>query len=54
MIVHSVRLQGKWDTFETEVNGHLEACSNTDKPVDYDLKGGVSYGAADYRPLLAG
>jgi hypothetical protein len=49
-----VNLQGKWDTIESEVNGHLEACSNTGKPVDYSLKEGVSHGTADYRPLLAG
>ena len=46
-----VNLQGKWATFKTEDNGHLEACSNTGKPVDYGLKEGVSHGTADYRKL---
>ena len=54
LTVPVVRRQGKWDTFKTEVNGHLEACSNNGKPVDYGLKEGVSHGTADYRPLLAG
>jgi len=30
-----VRRQEKWDTFETGVIGHFEACSDTGKAVDY-------------------
>ena len=51
--LRNVRRQHQWDIFETGVNGHLGACSSTGKPVEYDLKEGVSHGATDHRPLLA-
>jgi hypothetical protein len=54
IVPFTVNRQGKWDTFKTEVNGHLGACSSPGKPVDYGLKEGVSHGVADHRPLLAG
>ena len=49
-----VRRQGKWDTFETGVIGHFEACSGSSRAVDYYSREGVSHGATDHRPILAG
>jgi len=53
-ISQHVNRQGKWDTFGIKVSGHLRACSDTSKAVDYHSKGGVSHGATDHRPVLAG
>ena len=46
---YNVNRQQKWHRFKAKINGHLEACSNNGKPVDYGLKEGVSHGTADYR-----